>query len=147
MTSALGAGMLSVTCSVGVAIRSYGGGNPLVEGAALSRGRRLGRIVDLPLTGCSNPSYCLGFCLVGWSGTVLLPDAYAWAQTGTWTTEAAWVLVELVSGSKLEAWLVTPQTWLGLHPIASWALDIPLWLGLLFAGLFSTWLAILFGEN
>ena len=91
--------------------------------------------------------YLVGFCLVGWSGTVLLPDAYAWAQTGTWTTEAAWVLVELVSGSKLEAWLVTPQTWLGLHPIASWALDIPLWLGLLFAGLFSTWLAILFGEN
>ena len=78
---------------------------------------------------------------------MLLPDAYAWAQTGTWTTEAAWVLVELVSGSKLEAWLVTPQTWLGLHPIASWALDVPLWLGLLFAGLFSTWLAILFGEN
>ena len=56
-------------------------------------------------------------------------------------------LVGFVSGSKLEAWLVTPQTWLGLHPIASWALDIPLWLGLLFAGLFSTWLAILFGEN
>ena len=91
--------------------------------------------------------YLVGFCLVGWSGAVLLPDAYAWAQTGTWTSDTAWVLVELVSGSKLEAWLVTPQTWLGLHPIASWALDVPLWLGLLFAGLCSTWLAILFGEN
>lgn len=123
---------------------------PSVE-RRVARGRKLDELQHLlnsaALFMLTGGLYLAGFCFAAWSCIVLVPDLYSWAQTGTWSTESAWVLVELVQGSQLEVWLVDPQAWLGLHPIAIWVLDVPLWLGLLFAGLFSSWLAILLGEN
>jgi len=60
-----------------------------------------------------------------------------WLQNGQWP---GWslltVVLPLTSGSEFSNWLTNPSSWLGLHVIVHWALDLPLWLwGFVAAGL------------
>jgi hypothetical protein len=58
-------------------------------------------------------------------------EAYRWLDSGIWQPLDAWSIVRLFTTS---GWLVTPDSWLGLHALVAWFLGLPLFVSVPFMG-------------
>ncbi len=58
---------------------------------------------------------------------------YMWLKTGHWPDlTMASVALPLISGSDFSAWLAAPQSWIGLHSLIKFLINLPVWTWLCF---------------
>ena len=80
-----------------------------------------------------NGLYASGLGLVAWGGFSVYVSVRSWWQTGVWCHQTGWELVQFFPVGS-QRWLVEPDSWLGMHEIISWFLNIPLGIPLIVAG-------------
>jgi len=88
---------------------------------------------------------CVNICLWGIGGGValLILQAFLWLFFGNWPNiELATIMLPILAGTDLGAWLVEPQSWVGLHKIVRAAVDYPLWAWLIAGSFAGLWKAI-----
>lgn len=54
-------------------------------------------------------------------------EVYRWLQSGVWAPYDSWAIGR---GFFDQSWLAVPESWVGIHLIVVWCLDMPLFIGL-----------------
>lgn len=65
-------------------------------------------------------------------------EIFYWLRRGTFAATKTWFIADLTCCTAFYHWLVSPDDWLGVHRIASFLLDIPLFLSLIVCGLLAS---------